>query len=232
MIKIKPAILILILIQIISNVFLPIMPVTGVTGTYQATIEQGFEAAEELLSLDNFIHEVANGNKNQVVGIYVPEKFAQAVEAQPASNPAFVSQKPEVLTQFSTATKYGSLGFIAHNYLAGNDFFDLANGDIVIVIYGDGQVQNYRIYDIRHFQALSPNSPYSKFKEFDADQGNVLTAEQLFYGTYGIKNHLVFQTCIEENGESSWGRLFVLAFPMTDFITRSQIGGLKLSLNN
>jgi hypothetical protein len=35
----------------------------------------------------------------------------------------------------------------------------------------------------------------------------------LFFQTYGQADHVIFQTCIENNGKRTWGRLFVLAEP-------------------
>jgi hypothetical protein len=202
-------------------------PVIPVSGNHDiTTIHEIGTRGSYLLSIEEFIQSLVNGNQNHVVGIYVPENFAQSVATQPASNPAFVSSKSDVLTQFSTATKYGSLGFIAHNYLSGDLFFDLSIGDTVIVIFGDGQTQSYRIFNIRHFQALSPNSPYSDFKNLDSANGKILSAEQLFFATYGREDQLVFQTCIEKDGNSTWGRLFVLAIPISQIVSSRQVEGV------
>ena len=201
-------------------------PLVPVTGNNEALESQDFNVAESfLLTLEDFISSVKNGNGNQVVGIYSPGKLAQSVEVQPISNLAYVSSKSDVLTQFRTAAKYSSLGFIAHNYLAGDLFFSLNNGDTAIVIYGDGHTQSYRIYDIHHYQALSPNDPYSNFKDLDNANTKILTAEQLFFKTYGLEGRLVFQTCIEEEGNSTWGRLFVLAIPISKIISSRQMNG-------
>ena len=48
----------------------------------------------------------------------------------------------------------------------------------------------------------------SKFKNLDTKK--LITASELFTNIY-TKNDLVLQTCISQSGESSWGRLFVLA---------------------
>jgi hypothetical protein len=40
-----------------------------------------------------------------------------------------------------------------------------------------------------------------------------LTTEQMFNKAYRGDRHVTFQTCIEANGEPSWGRLFVIATP-------------------
>jgi hypothetical protein len=40
-----------------------------------------------------------------------------------------------------------------------------------------------------------------------------LNAEQMFKRVYFGDRHVTFQTCIESNGELSWGRLFIIAEP-------------------
>jgi hypothetical protein len=57
------------------------------------------------------------------------------------------------------------------------------------------------------YQALKPNSPYSTFRDLSNDEN--LTAEQVFKKVYTGERRVKFQTCIEANGVSTWGRLFV-----------------------
>jgi hypothetical protein len=72
-------------------------------------------------------------------------------------------------------------------------------------------VEYFVIAEILHFQALQPESVTSSFRNLDRDE--VLTAGAMFNRAYAGKRHLVFQTCIEANGNGSWGRLFVIATP-------------------
>jgi len=65
---------------------------------------------------------------------------------------------------------------------------------------------------VYQFQALQPTNPYSNFVDLETNQQ--LTATELFYRVYTGAHHLTFQTCIEKDGEYSWGRLFVLAYPL------------------
>ena len=102
----------------------------------------------------------------------------------------------------------GNEGLIAHNYLAGGQFFDLKIGDIAEVVLGDGTVIEFEIYDIQDYQALSPNSPTSDF--LDLETGEKLSASDLFYRVYGGNLTLTFQTCINRNNLSTWGRTFVI----------------------
>ena len=166
--------------------------------------------------LDDFISRVATGNSSQVVGVHVGELFSFPVEQQPADDPAYVSSQSGVVTQFAMASLNGTTGLLAHNNLAGVFFDDLAPGQQIDLIYGDGSVQHFLVTSIFRYQALEPNSPYSDF--FDLDNGGpLISAAQLFSQIYGGENQLVLQTCLSNNGNSSWGRLFVTAIPYEPF---------------
>ena len=170
-------------------------------------------AASDMLSgFDAFLQSVSNGNSDQVTGLYVDGALALNVAQQPASNPAFISNNSGEVTQFGLASNYGSLGLIAHNYLSGNDFFLLSQGQIITLVYGDGSTASFIIDEIRSFEALQPSSAYSEF--IDLDFGGKLTASELFHDMYNENNALVLQTCIENNGISTWGRVFIIAIPV------------------
>ncbi|MEZ0395391.1 MAG: hypothetical protein ABWK53_03025 [Anaerolineales bacterium] len=184
----------------------PLMPVTAAAPAPAADSQ-----TVDLPDLPAFIRQVANGQAQQVTGIYVEGVLALPVIQQPSGQPAYVSTAPETVTQFSAASDFGSLGFLAHNTLAGAHFFDIRVGDLIVLIYGDGHTRSYQVTGLRRFQATHPTSPYSNF--IDLDQGGMLTYSDLFYQTYGVAGQLVMQTCIAANGNDSWGRLFVLAMP-------------------
>jgi hypothetical protein len=65
---------------------------------------------------------------------------------------------------------------------------------------------------VYRYQAISPSSPTSDFQNLDENE--YLTTSQLFMQMYGGSHHLTFQTCIEMNGNPSWGRMFVVAEPL------------------
>jgi hypothetical protein len=67
------------------------------------------------------------------------------------------------------------------------------------------------VEDIQQYQALQPFSPYSNFRDLETQ--SILTAEQLFNKVYRGEFHLTLQTCIENEGNLSWGRLFIIARP-------------------
>lgn len=184
----------------------------------EVTVEE--VAAEEVIStsavtstptftsLANFTQQVTNGNSGQVTGLYSDNLFALAVVQQPSGQAGYVSTSGSTATQFGMAS---GLGFLAHNYLSGSLFSYLYGGAPITVVYGDGHTRAYRVSQVRKFQALSPESPYSDF--VDLASGSTLSASDLFYATYGVGGQLVLQTCISSNGNSSWGRLFVIATP-------------------
>jgi hypothetical protein len=168
------------------------------------------ESSEALdITLSSFVNQLNPGSQGQVIGLYVPQKLAQPVVQQPRGQGSFVSAENGVITQFSMAAQYGSLGFLAHNYLAGIEFYEIDPGDSIYVIYGDGHIEKYHALEIRRYQALQPDSTQSTF--VDLETGDRLDAASLFYQTYGVSGQLILQTCIAQGEEDSWGRLFIVA---------------------
>jgi hypothetical protein len=159
-------------------------------------------------SLENFAAQVTNGNGGQITGLYSDNLFALSVVQQPSGQAGYVATSGNTATQFGMAS---GLGFLAHNYLSGSMFFYLYSGSPIAVVYGDGRSQTYRVTQIRKFQALSPDSPYSDF--VDLASGSSLSGSDLFSQIYGVGGQVVLQTCISSEGISSWGRLFVIATP-------------------
>jgi hypothetical protein len=159
---------------------------------------------------DTFVASLMNDNPDQVVGVFVEDVMALKVVQQPASDPGFVSTLPETATYFTMAMQYtGNVGLLAHNYLAGIYYFDLLPGQIVVLIYGDGQTEEYIVSEEQEYQALSPYSPTSSF--IDLATGEQLTSNDLFYRVYGGADRTTLQTCIAQGSIDSWGRLFVIS---------------------
>lgn len=161
--------------------------------------------------LSQFIAQVENGSENQIAGLFVKNIFSYPVIQQPGGMPAYVSTQVDTITQFGFASDYGSLGFLAHNNLAGAKFSEIAIGDLVTVVYGDGHIDQYQVAQTRSFQAVQPDNPYTSFIDLSNNQS--LTVEDVFYQTYGVSDQLILQTCIASGGNGSWGRLFVIATP-------------------
>jgi hypothetical protein len=187
-------------------------------------------------SLQDFIAGLPVAPAGKPAGIYVAGSLSLPIVQQPVGQPAFVSSKPGVLTQFTMAEEYGTTGLLAHNTLAGAEFSRLELGKYIALVYSDGRITYYRVQNIERYQALDPLNPYSDFRSTD---GTRLDVADLFNKIYAAKpGQLVLQTCIASGGNPSWGRLFVIATPVTEQVRSalSQAAGLvnltSLGLSN
>lgn len=172
--------------------------------------------AEILPVFADFSKSVQNGDSKALRGVYVEDVLALPVIQQPSGSPAYVSNNDGELTQFGMASQYGNEGLLAHNHLSGKSFAELLVGQKVRLVYGDGKIESFVITEILRYQALQPTSPYSSFRNMD-ENDETLTAEQMFKRVYLGDRHVTFQTCIEAYGNASWGRLFILAVPDTQY---------------
>jgi hypothetical protein len=166
---------------------------------------------DSLISFADFNRSVQNGEADILRGVYVPDVLALPVVQQPAGKPYYVSNRDGQITQFSIAAQYGNTGLLAHNTLSGRLFSQLAIGQEVRLVYGDGSVKYFVIAQLLRFQALQPESVSSSFRNLDRNE--TLTAGQMFNRAYLGENRTVFQTCIAAEGNPSWGRLFAVAVP-------------------
>jgi len=152
-----------------------------------------------------------NGDASLVRGVYVQNVLALPIVQQPMDDPYYVSNHDGEVTQFSTAAQYGNIGLLAHNNLSGKSFSQLSVGQEVDIMYGDGKVETFVVTEVLHFQALQPESQQSFFLNLDTSE--TISANEMFNRVYTGGRHLTFQTCIKANGNTSWGRLFVVAAP-------------------
>ena len=158
---------------------------------------------------------VQNNQAGVLRGVYVPDVLAFPIIQQPAEDVSFVSPVDGQITQFGMASQFGTVGLLAHNNLSGRFFSKLALGQEVRLVYGNGKVENFVITQILQFQALEPTSPYSSFRDLSSNEN--LNAEQMFRKVYTGERHITFQTCIAGAGSTSWGRLFVIATPKSQY---------------
>jgi hypothetical protein len=172
-----------------------------------------------LPTLDRFIESVKDGSVSTLRGVYVQGVMAYPVIQQPANNAGYVTSLNGRLTQFKMASTYGTVGLLAHNYLAGASFSQLKEGDIITLVYGNGRTSSFIVTDIQSYKAQTPTSPNSNFT--DLETNDFYTAEQLFKKVYTGEYHLTLQTCIEKDGDLSWGRLFIIAKPVTESTIRN-----------
>jgi hypothetical protein len=159
----------------------------------------------------DFISSVTDGTVDAVRGVYVPERFALPVVQQPEGDDGFVSRERGVATQYGPAARYGTVGLLAHNYLAGSGFETLPVGQLFWIVYGDGRTVSYRVARIHRYQTLQPDSSSNTFLDL-VDNRQVTTAE-VFTKMYTGGDRVTFQTCIAADGNTSWGLLFVIALP-------------------
>ncbi len=168
----------------------------------------------EFIVFSKSLQPLKGADSEAIYGVFVPDKFSFAVEQQPAGHPEFVSNQPDYLTQFSLVSADHSFALLAHNHLAGANFSEILVNDYLITIDQLG-THVYQVSRIENYQALSPNSPYSDFLSLDGNRQK-LSATQLFQNIYTQENQLVLQTCLEKDGELSWGRTFIIAEELTD----------------
>jgi hypothetical protein len=164
---------------------------------------------ENQVSLKDFSAALKSKTSSELKGIYINEVLALRVVRQPSGQPGFVSSVEGVVTQFSLAQKYNVVGLLAHNFSSGSLFFGIKLGDNINLIFGDGTIKELQVTKVEKYQALSPSSPYSEF--INLSTGERLSAEKMFYKYYTGDPHVILQTCIQKDGISSWGRLFVIA---------------------
>jgi hypothetical protein len=175
-------------------------------------------------TMEEFIADLVNGDPEDLRGIYAPEVMAYEIQPQPRGNPAHVTLDHDALTLFGMAAEYETVGLLAHNYLAGSDFFQLEHGQLFHLIYGDGRTETFIARHVWRYQALSPNSVMSDF--VDLETGELLSASQLFLKVYNRPGDIALQTCIYRDGDPSWGRLFIIAEPYEEPEPRSMPGYL------
>lgn len=177
-----------------------------------ASVVSALEARDPLPGLDSFTTSLIDGQADVLRGVYIPGVLANAVVQQPEGYPDFVSADRDLLTHFDQASQLGSTGILAHNFLAGSRFSEILPGQMIYLIYGDGRTSAYVVREILRYQALQPASTYSEF--IDLTNGRQLDTAELFAAIYGRRGALILQTCIEYQGLSTWGRLFLVAEPV------------------
>jgi hypothetical protein len=148
-------------------------------------------------------------------GVSILEEGSLPVVQQPPGDTNYVSKNDDEVTQFASASRYGNIGLLAHNYLSGKFFSQLRIGEEIQLVYSDGRVETFVVTEILRYKALDPKSPYSSFQNLD-NREEILTVGQMFDRAYQGSRHVTFQTCIAADGKSSWGRLFILAAPTRD----------------
>jgi hypothetical protein len=127
---------------------------------------------------------------------------ASVIQGQGAS----VTNNPGEVTLFPLTQ---SITFLAHNNLEGQHFGQIEIGNLILYLDGDPETMGmYKVVEIIEAQASDPRSEYTNL----LIDGKWLTPEQTYDRVgYTDPEKLVLQTCIERDGNWSWGRLFVVA---------------------
>ena len=165
-----------------------------------------------LPSLNEFITQVVDGRAGDVCGLYVQGVTALKIVQQPKGDLGYIDQNDGTATQFQSANDFGAVGLLAHNFLAGRDFFRIKPGQDMILVDGDGSIQHYQVSKIADYQRLIPTDLRSNFLELASNQQ--LTADQVFGKFYRKAHHLILQTCIENGGNPDWGVRFIDGNPV------------------
>lgn len=202
-------------VRILANTILLLGILISALVSPVSVLADGNATANALPNFSEFSQTVQNGKTEILRGVYVPGVLALPIIQQPSGSAGFVSNEDDRVTQFRMANSFGNIGLLAHNHLSGREFFNLSVGDEVRMVYGNGDVEVFVVAEVLRYQAMQPNSPYSAFRDLDTDK--VLSVEKMFKKVYMGDRHLTFQTCIEQDGIGSWGRLFVIAIPKAEY---------------
>jgi hypothetical protein len=168
-------------------------------------------SAPELLT---FIENSKTGSP-ELTGLYIEDLLSIRITQQENNQPNWVSSSFNVVTQYDYASLTNTIGILAHNYLAGAYFYQISENQIISITDGLGQIQSFRVVEFGRYQALNPNSPETSL--VDLETGEVFEAYEIYikyYVSQPGETKLVLQTCIENNGNGSWGRYFVVAVPV------------------
>lgn len=191
--------------QIASRLLITALAILVYIFTLPSLAQARNNPSSELPALEEFVGQIQNGEGDTLRGIYIPNVLALPVVQQPRGNSSYVSPVNSTLTEFSMAQKTGNVGLLAHNYLAGNLFFEIEQGDTIILVYGNARIETFTVTGIYRYEAL-PNNLYKNI-----ETRSLQNIGELFDQMYEGGRHVTLQTCIERDGDLSWGRLFIVA---------------------
>ncbi|KAA3648086.1 MAG: hypothetical protein DWQ07_03580 [Chloroflexi bacterium] len=151
--------------------------------------------------------QLINDNKNAktAVSVTAGSLFTYSVSQNGNKAPSTGG----VVGQYAYAASKGSIGLIAHNYLAGASFYSLTAGTEVTVDFSDGTTQTFVVQTARRYQATDPDD-YGK--PFIDQRGKQVSTRQVFNQNYK-QGKVTFQTCITKDGINTWGLVFIIAVP-------------------
>jgi hypothetical protein len=173
----------------------------------QRRLMSWFEGDNPLASLP-----LASPPQDMVVEkVFAPTIFSFPVIQQPVDSSVYVSPLPDWVTQYRPPTEAGVTALIAHNYLAGQKFYDLKVGQQVWLFYEDHTVRPYIVTSVNKFRKVSPTLLTSDLVNLETQE--VLTSNEAYDRYYTGPHHLTLQTCLEGNGRLDYGLTFIVAEP-------------------
>ncbi len=181
------------------------------TATAPSQLRTSAASPTESPELLNFSRRVVNGQPESLCGLYVAGILALRVVQQPADDPGYISSEDGTATEFQKADLCDAVGLLAHNTLAGRDFFKITEGQELILIYGDGRLKYFHVSEIADYQRLTLADLRSDFLALDSSRKQ--TADQVFAKFYQQANRLTLQTCLRRGDIADWGVRFVVADP-------------------
>jgi hypothetical protein len=174
------------------------------------THAQAYGADSYLSKLETFIKSVRGKEAGTLRGVYIPNVLAYPIVQQPEGDSGFVSEQSATVTQFAMAKRTGNIGLLAHNTLAGKSFFNIIQGSQITLIYDNGRTETFVVDQILMYQVL----PYGQYRNLQTQE--IVYVGELFNKAYSGEYHLTLQTCIESEGNYQWGRLFIIAKPVSN----------------
>jgi hypothetical protein len=101
-----------------------------------------------------------------------------------------VPMQPETVGLFRRAWGDGNTGIVAHDYLAGANFYRLRQGSRVAVRYSNGVWQRYTVYRVSVWLATDPGKDWTDY----TDGQRRLSQFDLYREMY-LPGQLTLQTC-------------------------------------
>jgi len=166
------------------------------------------------VQIENLLNTQINGNPSEVVGAIVEGLFISPVVQQTANEMGWVSDAYNTLTSLQTARQTGDIGLAAVQQQLGEKFFAFDLGQTILILMGDGAFLIFQVDSAIQFQTIDPENPSSDLINLNTNE--VYTINALEQYLYNGSNRLVFQTNIIRDGIDQWGRLIVIATPVTD----------------
>lgn len=138
--------------------------------------------------------------------------FSLPIIQQPPGKVTYVSNKPDIITQFNRPALNGVTALLAHNYRSGKEFYNLTIGQRITVTYNGMLERDYQVVSIDSFQKLNNASGYSNLIDLKTEAE--LTSTDVYNRFYWGAHRVTFQTCLEREGRLDWGLYFVVATPL------------------